>query len=77
MKERGCVGALVDGGIRDIRWIADQDFPVFARYRTPVQSIARWKASEPRLDRLDQATATVGYQRCGSNAAMSVALWVG
>ncbi|MFM0088865.1 hypothetical protein PQR46_18285 [Paraburkholderia sediminicola] len=35
MKERGCVGSLVDGGIRDIRWIADQDFPMFARYRTP------------------------------------------
>jgi 4-hydroxy-4-methyl-2-oxoglutarate aldolase len=45
MKERGCVGSLVDGGIRDIRWIAEQDFPVFARYRTPVQSIARWKVN--------------------------------
>ncbi len=45
MKERGCVGSLVDGGIRDIRWIAEQEFPVFARYRTPVQSIARWKVN--------------------------------
>ncbi|ODV42455.1 aldolase [Cupriavidus sp. UYMMa02A] len=45
MKERGCVGSLIDGGIRDIRWIAEQAFPVFARYRTPVQSIARWKVN--------------------------------
>lgn len=45
MKERGCVGALVDGGIRDIRWIAEQDFPVYASYRTPIQSIARWKVN--------------------------------
>lgn len=45
MKEKGCVGALVDGGIRDIRWIAEQNFPVFARYRTPVQSIGRWKVN--------------------------------
>jgi 4-hydroxy-4-methyl-2-oxoglutarate aldolase len=45
MKEKGCVGALVDGGIRDIRWIGEQDFPVFARYRTPVQSIGRWKVN--------------------------------
>jgi 4-hydroxy-4-methyl-2-oxoglutarate aldolase len=45
MKERGCVGSLIDGGIRDIRWIAEQDFPLFARYRTPVQSIARWKVN--------------------------------
>jgi 4-hydroxy-4-methyl-2-oxoglutarate aldolase len=45
MRERGCVGALVDGGIRDIRWIGELDFPVFARYRTPVQSIGRWRVT--------------------------------
>jgi 4-hydroxy-4-methyl-2-oxoglutarate aldolase len=45
MKRRGCAGALVDGGIRDIDWIARQRFPVYARYRTPVQSIGRWKVS--------------------------------
>jgi len=45
MKTRGCAGALVDGGIRDIEWIAKQRFPVYARYRTPVQSIGRWKVT--------------------------------
>jgi len=45
MKERGCVGALVDGGVRDVDWIAKLDFPVYARYRTPVQSIGRWKVT--------------------------------
>jgi len=45
MKERGCAGALVDGGVRDVRWIKAIQFPVFARYRTPVQSIARWKVT--------------------------------
>jgi 4-hydroxy-4-methyl-2-oxoglutarate aldolase len=45
MKERGCVGAVVDGGIRDIRWLREAGFPVFARYRTPVQSIGRWKVT--------------------------------
>src|SRR2546421_12175297 len=45
MRERGCVGALVDGGIRDIRWIGELDFPVSARYRTPVQSIGRWRVT--------------------------------
>jgi regulator of RNase E activity RraA len=45
MKLRGCTGALVDGGIRDIEWIAKQKFPVYARYRTPVQSIGRWKVT--------------------------------
>jgi 4-hydroxy-4-methyl-2-oxoglutarate aldolase len=45
MRERGCSGALVDGGIRDIRWIGELDFPVYARYRTPVQSIGRWRVT--------------------------------
>ncbi|HYT85585.1 MAG TPA: RraA family protein, partial [Burkholderiales bacterium] len=45
MKRRGCAGALVDGGIRDIEWIERQRFPVYARYRTPVQSIGRWKVT--------------------------------
>jgi 4-hydroxy-4-methyl-2-oxoglutarate aldolase len=45
MKERGCVGALVDGGIRDVRRLHDLGFPVYARYRTPVQSIGRWRVT--------------------------------
>lgn len=45
MKERGSVGSLIDGGIRDIRWINQQKIPVFARYRTPTQSIGRWKVN--------------------------------
>lgn len=45
MQERGCVGALVDGGIRDVRWIGEHNFPVYARYRTPVQSIGRWRVT--------------------------------
>jgi 4-hydroxy-4-methyl-2-oxoglutarate aldolase len=45
MKELGCVGALVDGGIRDVRWIGQHGFTVYARYRTPVQSIGRWKVN--------------------------------
>lgn len=43
MQERGCAGALIDGGIRDIRWLSEHAFPVYARYRTPVQAIGRWK----------------------------------
>lgn len=45
MRERGCVGALVDGGVRDVAWIGRLDFPVYARYRTPIQSIGRWKVT--------------------------------
>ena len=45
MQERGSVGSLVDGGIRDVRWLGEHKFPVYARYRTPVQSIGRWKVT--------------------------------
>jgi len=45
MKERGCVGALVDGGIRDVRWVGQHGFTVYARYRTPIQSIGRWRVN--------------------------------
>jgi len=45
MQERGSVGALIDGGIRDVRWIKQHGYPVYARYRTPVQSIGRWKVN--------------------------------
>jgi 4-hydroxy-4-methyl-2-oxoglutarate aldolase len=41
MVERGSVGALVDGGVRDTRWLREHRFPVFARYHTPIQSIGR------------------------------------
>ena len=45
MRESGSVGALVDGGIRDVRWLGEMGFPVYARYRTPVQSIGRWRVT--------------------------------
>ncbi|WP_232663902.1 RraA family protein [Pseudonocardia sp. TRM90224] len=45
MAERGSVGALVDAGVRDVRWLDEHGFPVFARYRTPIQSIGRWRVT--------------------------------
>lgn len=45
MRERGAVGALIDGGIRDIHWLDAMNFPIFAKYRTPTQSIGRWRVT--------------------------------
>ena len=64
MKRRGCAGALVDGGIRDIEWIAKQRFPVYARYRTPVQSIGRWRVTAWQVP-VDMPGATKKRVRVG------------
>lgn len=46
MMERGAVGALVDGGVRDTRALREHGFPAVARYRTSVQSIGRWRVTD-------------------------------
>ena len=40
--ERGCVGAVVDGGLRDTDFVLQLGFPVFCRFRSPASSIGRW-----------------------------------
>lgn len=38
----GAVGALVDGGIRDSAHLVKMGYPIFARYRNPVEAFGRW-----------------------------------
>ncbi len=38
----GAVGALVDGGIRDSAYLIRMGYPVFSRYRNPVEAFGRW-----------------------------------
>jgi 4-hydroxy-4-methyl-2-oxoglutarate aldolase len=37
-------GYIVDGGCRDIEAIAEQGFPVFARFNTPIDIVSAWRA---------------------------------
>jgi 4-hydroxy-4-methyl-2-oxoglutarate aldolase len=46
LKTRGCAGAVIDGGCRDIELILREDFPVFARYTTPQDCTVRWELLE-------------------------------
>ncbi len=41
-KAHGAVGALVDGGVRDSSHLIARGFPVFARYRSPVEAFGRY-----------------------------------
>jgi 4-hydroxy-4-methyl-2-oxoglutarate aldolase len=43
LKARGCVGAVIDGGCRDIGFILREDYPVFCRYTTPQDCVPRWE----------------------------------
>ena len=42
MQGRGCVGAIVDGGVRDVAFLRQCGMPVVARYCTPAQGVGRW-----------------------------------
>ena len=46
MAERGSTGALVDGGLRDVRALREHGFSVFASFRSAVQSIGRWRVTD-------------------------------
>jgi len=41
-RERGCLGAVVDGGVRDVPYIDEMNYPVFARFKCVASSIGRW-----------------------------------
>jgi regulator of RNase E activity RraA len=45
-RERGCTGAVVDGGLRDTRFVLQMKFPVFCRFRCAASSIGRWEIKE-------------------------------
>lgn len=46
MQVRGVRAAVVDGGVRDIEDLDAADFPVYARYRTPLASTGYWRVRE-------------------------------
>jgi hypothetical protein len=45
-RERGCTGAVVDGGVRDLDFINAMEYPVFAKFKSAASSIGRWDIRE-------------------------------
>lgn len=44
LKIKGVRGFVVDGGCRDVQAVADQAFPTFARFNTPIDIVCAWRA---------------------------------
>jgi 4-hydroxy-4-methyl-2-oxoglutarate aldolase len=45
-RERGCTGAVLDGGVRDVDFINEMAYPVFARFKSSASSVGRWDIRE-------------------------------
>jgi 4-hydroxy-4-methyl-2-oxoglutarate aldolase len=45
-RERGCTGAVVDGGLRDTNFVLQMGFPVFCKFRCASSSVGRWEIKE-------------------------------
>lgn len=45
-RQRGCTGAVLDGGVRDLDFINAMNYPVFARFKCCASSIGRWDIKE-------------------------------
>lgn len=44
--QRGCTGAVLDGGVRDMDLINAMRYPVFANFRCAASSVGRWNIKE-------------------------------
>ena len=58
LKSRGCAGAVIDGGCRDVELIRQEGHPVFCRHTTPQDMTPRWLLSAH-----GDVTVTVGKVR--------------
>ena len=48
-RERGCTGAVLDGGVRDLDFINAMNYPVFAQFKCSASSIGRWEIRESQV----------------------------
>ena len=49
VKQRGCTGAVIDGGVRDVDFVNSMDYPVFAKFKCAASSIGRWDITDCQI----------------------------
>ena len=42
VSQRGCTGAVIDGGVRDVDFVNAMSYPVFAKFKCSASSLGRW-----------------------------------
>jgi regulator of RNase E activity RraA len=48
-RQRGCNGAVLDGGVRDLDFINAMQYPVFAGFKCAASSVGRWNIKEYQI----------------------------
>jgi regulator of RNase E activity RraA len=46
VRQRGCTGAVVDGGVRDVDFVNAMEYPVFAKFKSSASSVGRWDITD-------------------------------
>lgn len=60
-RNNGCLGAVVDGGTRDVQQLLDYKFPVFTRFRSSKGSTGRWSVKHWQIPiRVEDVTINPG-----------------
>jgi 4-hydroxy-4-methyl-2-oxoglutarate aldolase len=66
VRQRGCSGAVVDGGVRDVDFVNAMNFPVFAKFKCSASSVGRWDVVDCQIPiKIGQTVIHPGDFVCG------------
>jgi 4-hydroxy-4-methyl-2-oxoglutarate aldolase len=66
VQQRGCTGAVVDGGMRDVDFVNAMNYPVFAKFKCSASSVGRWDIVDCQISiKIGQTVIHPGDFVCG------------